>query len=41
MSASGPATGSATPAPLFNDLGDYKHSIATVSMDAQWYFNQG
>ncbi|MGH3778783.1 MAG: hypothetical protein ACRDRR_24115 [Pseudonocardiaceae bacterium] len=28
-------------APLFNDLGDHKHSITTASADAQRYFNQG
>ncbi|MGH3799055.1 MAG: tetratricopeptide repeat protein [Pseudonocardiaceae bacterium] len=40
--ASGPTPpGSDKPAPLFNDLGDFKHSITTTSMDAQRYFNQG
>lgn len=40
--ASGPTpAGSDKPAPLFNDLGDHRHSITTTSMDAQRYFNQG
>jgi hypothetical protein len=29
------------PAPLFNNLGDHKHPITTISTDAQRYFNQG
>ena len=40
--ASGPTPpGSGKPAPLFNDLGDHKHSVTTTSADAQRYFNQG
>jgi tetratricopeptide (TPR) repeat protein len=40
--ASGPTPrGSDKPAPLFNNLGDHKHSITTTSVDAQRYFNQG
>ncbi len=39
--SSPPLPGADKPAPLFNDLGDHKHSITTASMDAQRYFNQG
>ncbi|HEX6404750.1 MAG TPA: hypothetical protein VF003_16570 [Pseudonocardiaceae bacterium] len=39
---SGPtAPSSDKPAPLFDALGDHKHSITTSSGDAQRYFNQG